>query len=262
MYRLAFHPLVMKGVARVIYPLFTQRLDAEGVLFLNDGYEEDPPMGLALAEADEPHRYPIQLYHRIAAKADLEGKRVLEVSCGHGGGASYLARTLCPASYVGLDLNPRAVAFCAERHTVPGLSFVKGDAENLPFADRSFDALVNVAASHRYPRFPEFLDEVARVLRPGGRFLYADLRPRLRIAEWEAALAAAPLRMLTCQVIDDEVLRALASTSPAADERLRGQLPAVLHGAAREAFHVQGSRFYRDLKRGELTWRVYDFVKD
>jgi hypothetical protein len=39
-------------------------------------------------------------------------------------------------------------------------------------------------------------------------------------------------------------------------------LPALLHGAAREAFHVQGSRFYRDLQRGELTWRMYDFVKD
>jgi hypothetical protein len=100
------------------------------------------------------------------------------------------------------------------------------------------------------------------VLRPRGRFLYADLRPRLRIAEWEAALAAAPLRMLTCRVIDEEVLRALASNSAVADRRLRGQLPALLHGAGREAFHVEGSRFYRDLQRGELTWRMYDFTKD
>jgi ubiquinone/menaquinone biosynthesis C-methylase UbiE len=262
MYRLAFHPRVMKGVARVFYPLFTQRLDAAEVLFLNDGYEENPPMGLALAEADQPYRYPIQLYHRVAAQADLEDKRVLEVSSGHGGGASYLTRTLRPASYVGLDLNTRAVAFCAEHHSEPGLSFVQGDAENLPFADESFDAVVNVEASHCYPRFPRFLDEVARVLRPGGRFLYADLRPRLRVAEWEAALAAAPLRMLTCRVIDDEVLRALASNSAVADQRLRGQLPALLHGVAREAFHVEGSRFYRDLQRGELTWRMYDFAKD
>src|SRR3954463_13146836 len=97
-YRLAFHPLVMKGVARVFYPLVTQRLDAAEVLFLNDGYEEDPPMGLALAEADEPYRYQIQLYHRIAAQAALAGKRVLEVSSGHGGGASYVARALRPAS--------------------------------------------------------------------------------------------------------------------------------------------------------------------
>jgi SAM-dependent methyltransferase len=262
MYRLAFHPLVMKGVARVSYSLFTHRLHATEVLFLNDGYEEDPPMGVALAEADEPYRYPIQLYHRITAKADLEGKRVLEVSSGHGGGASYLTRTLRPASYVGLDLNTRAIAFCAEHHSVPGLTFVQGDAENLPFADRSFDAIVNVEASHCYPGFPRFLDEVGRVLRPGGRFLYADLRPRLRIAAWEAALAGASLRMLSCRVIDDEVLRALALNSPVADERLRGQLPALLHGAGREAFHVQGSRFYRDLQRGELTWRMYDFIKD
>ena len=261
MYRWAFHPFVMKGVARVLYPLFTQRLDAAEVLFLNDGYEENPPMELALAESDQPYRYPIQLYHRVAAQADLEDKRVLEVSSGHGGGASYLTRTLRPASYVGLDLNTRAVAFCAEHHSVPGLSFVQGDAENLPFADRSFDAVVNVEASHCYPRFPRFLDEVARVLKPAGRFLYADLRPRLRVAEWEAALAAAPLRMLTCRVIDDEVLRALASNSAMAAERLRGQLPALLHGAGREAFHVEGSRFYRDLQRGELTWRMYDFTK-
>jgi len=261
-YRLAFHPLVMKGVARVFYPLFTQRLDAAEVLFLNDGYEEDPPMGLSLAEADQPYRYPIQLYHRVAAQAGLEGKRVLEVSSGHGGGASYLARNFRPDSYVGLDLNTRAVAFCAEHHRVPGLSFVQGDAQMLPFADQSFDAVVNVEASHCYPRFPLFLDEVARVLRPGGRFLYADLRPRLRIAAWEADVAAAPLRKLTCRVIDDEVLRALASNSAVADQRLRGQLPALLHGAAREAFHVVGSRFYRALKRGELTWRMYDFIKD
>jgi ubiquinone/menaquinone biosynthesis C-methylase UbiE len=262
MYRLVFHPFVMKVVARVFYPLFTQRLDAAEVLFLNDGYEDDPPMGLSLAEADQPYRYPIQLYHRVAAQADLEGKRVLEVSSGHGGGASYLARTLRPASYIGLDLNPRAVAFCAEHHSVPGLTFVVGNAESLAFADESFDAVVNVEASHCYPRFPRFLDEVARVLRPGGRFLYADLRPRLRITEWDAALAAAPLRMLTSRVIDEEVLRALASNSAVAEQRLRGQLPALLHGPAREAFHVEGSRFYRDLQRGELTWRMYDFAKD
>ena len=41
-----------------------------------------------------------------------------------------------------------------------------GDAESLPFADRSFDAVINVEASHAYPHFPRFLAEVARVLRP------------------------------------------------------------------------------------------------
>ena len=53
-------------------------------------------MGLPLAASDEPNRLGIQLYHRVATQADLNGKQLLEVSCGHGGGASYLTRTLNP----------------------------------------------------------------------------------------------------------------------------------------------------------------------
>ena len=56
-------------------------------------------MALLLAASDKPNRFPIQFYHRTATQADLRGKRVLEVSCGHGGGASYIVRTLNPASY-------------------------------------------------------------------------------------------------------------------------------------------------------------------
>jgi SAM-dependent methyltransferase len=191
-YRVQFDRLPQKLVWKRWYPLLTRRLYADDVLFLNVGYEEDPSMGLPLVASDEPNRFYIQFYHRTATQADLNGAQVLEVSCGHGGGASYLVRTLRPASYTGLDLNPAGVAFCRERHNLPGLDFVEGDAENLPFVDQSFDAVINVEASHCYPRFPRFLAEVARVLRPGGHFLYADVRPRNRFAAWDAALAAAP----------------------------------------------------------------------
>lgn len=44
--------------------------------------------------------------------------------------------------------------------------------------DESFDAVINVEAAHGYPDFPRFLAEVAPVLRPGGRFLYADMSVR------------------------------------------------------------------------------------
>ena len=177
------HPFVWKlnekfvqSFQNYFYRYVTRRLGADDVLFLNYGYEEDPPMALPLAASDEPNRFSIQLYHRTATQVDLNGKRVLEVSCGHGGGASYLMRTLRPASYTGLDLNPAGIDFCRKRHNLPGLDFVHGDAENLPFPDQSFDAVINVEASHLYPRFPRFLAEVARVLRPGGHFLYADVR--------------------------------------------------------------------------------------
>ena len=39
------------------YPFVTRRLDADDVVFLNFGYEEDPPMGLPLAASDEPNRF-------------------------------------------------------------------------------------------------------------------------------------------------------------------------------------------------------------
>ena len=81
------------------------------VLFLNYAFETDPPVGLPLEPGDEPNRACIQLYHHVATQVELRGKDVLEVSCGHGGGASWLMRTLHPASYTGLDLNPTGIAF-------------------------------------------------------------------------------------------------------------------------------------------------------
>ena len=196
-------------VSKVFYRTQTHLVAADDVVFLNVGYEEDPPMAVPLAESDEPNRFHIQLYHRIAAQSDLRGKRILEVGCGHGGGASYLMRTLRPASYTGLDLNPAGIAFCRKTHNLVGVDFVHGDAERLPFPDQSFDAVINVESSGAYPHFSRFLAEVARVLRPGGDFLYADLRPRESVAEWEVALSGAPMRMISHEDINAEVLRGM-----------------------------------------------------
>ncbi len=125
---------VRKAIWKLWYPFVTRRLRDEDVLFLNYAYEEDPPMALPLDPADEPNRACIQLYHHVATQTKLREKTVLEVSCGHGGGASYLARALRPAQYTGLDLNPTGIAFCRKRHGVEGLTFVQGDAQDLPFA--------------------------------------------------------------------------------------------------------------------------------
>ena len=144
-------------------------------------------MALPLAPAEEPSRWAIQLYHRVATQVDLSGKQVLEVGCGHGGGASYVMRTLGPKSYTGLDLNPAGIAFCRKRHNLPGLDFVQGDAQSLPFPDQSFGAVINIESSNHYTQLSRFLAEVARVLRPGGHFLYADSQPPDGIAAWEAA---------------------------------------------------------------------------
>ena len=250
-----------KAIWKLWYPFLTRRLTQEEVLFLNYAFETDPPVGLPLDPADEPNRACIQLYHHVATQVELRGKKVLEVSCGHGGGASYLTRTLQPAQYTGLDLNPTGIAFCRRRHRVPGLDFVQGDAGNLPFPDASFDAVVNVEASHCYPDFPRFLAQVARVLRPGGHFLYADFRFDVGLADWEQALAVAPLRLQHSRVINAEVLRGMDLNSRRSQELLVRHLPRFLHSLGRDFAGIQGSRIYNALRDGQLSYRSYCFQK-
>ena len=250
-----------KAIWKFWYPFLTRRLTPEEVLFLNYAFETEPPLGLPLDPADEPHRACIQLYHHVATQVDLRGKHVLEVSCGHGGGASYLTRTLQPARYTGLDLNSTGIRFCRHRHRVAGLDFVQGDAGNLHFADASFDAVINVEASHCYPDFPRFLAEVARVLKPGGHFLYADFRFADGLANWEQALAAAPLQLVNFRVINAEVRRGLDRNSARSQDLLARHLPKFLHSLGRDFAGIQGSRIYTALQRNELSYRSYCYAK-
>lgn len=252
---------VRKAIWRLWYPFLTRRLRGEEVLFLNYAFETTPPVGLTLDEEDEPNRACIQLYHHVASQVELQGKQVLEVSCGHGGGASWLTRTMQPASYTGLDLNPTGIQFCQQRHRVPGLQFVRGDAQKLPFPDQSLDAVVNVEASHCYPDFPGFLAEVARVLRPSGHFLYADFRFRADMAEWESAIAKAPLRIVQTRNIRDEVLRGMDFNAARSEALICQRLPRFLHSLGRDFAGLPGSSVYEALKSGELSYRSWCFQK-
>jgi len=244
------------------YPFITRRWKNEDIIFLNWGYEEDPPLGLPLGSEDERNRYCIQLYHCTATQADISGKQVLEPSSGHGGGAAYLVRTSQPASYTGLDFNPDGVKFAQERHNLPGLDFVHGNAESMPFPDESFDAVINVEAAHSYPHFDRFLPEMTRVLRPGGHFLYADFRGFLEYDDWDAALAALPMRMVSKRVINEDVLRGLDKNSPRYQELVVNHAPRLLRPFGRLFSGLPGTTMYKQLQRGQLSYRMYHFIKD
>jgi SAM-dependent methyltransferase len=239
---------------RYWYRINSRYFSDDNTVFMNWGYEEDPPMALPLTETDEPYRCAIQLYHSVATQVDLTGKRVLEISCGHGGGASYVMRTLGPASYAGLDLNPLGLDFCRKKHQIPGLEFVEGNAEKLPFPDHSFDAVINVEASHCYPRFPQFLREVTRVLRPGGHFLYADVRRRNEIARWEGDLGDTSMRLISERVINEQVARGVEKTYPA----LLVKQPPV----RASLFFAMWAILYRRLVNSEISYRIYCLSND
>ena len=260
--RLFSIPSIRKAIWRMWYPFLTQRLRSEEVLFLNYAFETDPPVGLKLEEADEVNRGCIQLYHHVASQVDLKGKTVLEVSCGHGGGASWIMRTMQPAAYTGLDLNPTVIGFCQRRHALPGLTFTQGDAQRLPFADASLDAVINVEASHCYPDFPGFLAEVARVLRPGGHFLYADFRFEPDFQAWEKAIAEASMRVVQTRIINAEVLRGMEMNAQRSQALIVQRLPGFLHALGRDFAGIPGSRVYEALRGGELSYRSWCFRRE
>ncbi|MGV0784779.1 phthiotriol/phenolphthiotriol dimycocerosates methyltransferase [Mycolicibacterium sp. XJ775] len=262
-FRAVYNPITWKYSAKHAYPLQTRRLERDGTVFLDAGYETDPPVGLELEPVDEPNRPSIQLYHTTAAQTDIAGKRVLEVGCGHGGGASYLTRYLRPASYTGLDLNGRGIEFCQRFHQVPRLSFIQGNAQALPFPDASFDAVVNIESSHCYPDFPGFLREVARVLVNGGHLLYVDLRKRKHVPEWEAQLADSPLNIMAEHNINAEILRGLDTMwgAPATHERFKRHTPLLLRRLSKGVAGAPGHGLHRAVATGDIAYRMYHLSK-
>jgi SAM-dependent methyltransferase len=119
-------------------------------------------------------------YRRWSAKLALRpGSRVLEVACGSGGPALFLASST-GARVAGIDVDENAVATAGRRAAkagaaAPGAEFRRADGnEPLPFADATFDALLCVDAANHFPDRPRVLREWRRVLRPGGRVLFTD----------------------------------------------------------------------------------------
>ena len=141
---------------------------------MNYGYYNEE-LVITLDKDDELERYPIQLYHQLCIQVELKDKVIVEVGCGRGGGANFIARYHKPKLITGVDLSPNAVSLCNKSYNLENLNFLVGDSAKLPFKDNSVDIILNVESSHCYPSIPDFISEVCRVLKPGGHFLYCDL---------------------------------------------------------------------------------------
>src|SRR5918995_675680 len=177
-------PHIKKLLWKQWYQFLARHYQTREWSFMNYGYAplDDHSETLRLNEADEPDRYAIQLYHHIASAVDLTNLDVLEIGSGRGGGASYVARYLKPKALTGLDFSHRAIQFCKHAHAVDELSFIKGDAESLPFDVASFDAVINIESSHCYGSMETFLANAKRVICQNGYFLYADFRNKNDVA--------------------------------------------------------------------------------
>jgi ubiquinone/menaquinone biosynthesis C-methylase UbiE len=233
--------------------LLTKR--GRDITFMNYGFAALDETGADGSEAAESidDRFSQALYHRVAAARDLRGKDVLEVGCGRGGGSAYVARCLGPRSVVGIDFYAGAVRFCRQRHQAPGLTFQEGNAEQLPFDAATFDAVLNVESSHCYPSFERFVHEVARVLRPGGYFLFADLRVRSELPAIREQLASV-FAIAEEERMTPNVFRALQLSNARRQALIRAEVPAILRRAVRNFVAVEGTVAFDALRSGDLEY--------
>lgn len=112
----------------------------------------------------------------LAARALACGaKSALDVGCGAGHTALALAAQ--GLDVVALDLTPEMLAQGESLAAERGLAvrFERGDVEALPFEKDSFELVTSRYSAHHYPAPERAVAEVARVLRPGGRFLLVDI---------------------------------------------------------------------------------------
>ncbi len=249
-------------VWRIWYPYLTRLTQDADITFLNYALQPAPPhQPLQLQEKDEDDRLCINLYHHVLAGQSIAGRTVLEVSCGHGGGASYLCRYWRPELYVAVDLNRNGVAFCARRHDCAGLEFTVGNAQALPFPKAVFDRIINVEASHCYADFRGFLKQVWQRLRPGGYFLYADFRPEKELPDWERTLTDTGFRIVRQQDITDSVVQGMRANSRRYRRLIKRCFPFGLRWLARLFSGIEGSRIYHAMNRRELVYRSYCLLK-
>ncbi len=106
--------------------------------------------------------------HSFAQFAKWDGKRVLEI--GTGLGTDFLQFARAGADVYGIDLSTHSVNLAKERMHLYGMpaNIVAGDAENLPFPSNSFDLVYSWGVIHHSPDPPKVVEEIHRVLKPGG----------------------------------------------------------------------------------------------
>lgn len=250
----AASPSLERWVMNRWYQYVARRFQQADWVFMNFGYAELGEQTLSLPENEEPDRYCIQLYHYAAVGAGIAGKDVLEVGSGRGGGAAWLARNHAPRTVTGMDLSQNAINLCRRLHCSETLQFRQGSAEAMPFADGSFDVVVNVESSHGYGRMDLFLGEVMRVLRPGGLLTWVDFRRTGEVSDLDLLFAAAGFSQVRADNITANVLRSLDLMCERRLALIRDNAPRLVRGLLGEFAAVKGSDSYDGMARGSVVY--------
>lgn len=120
-------------------------------------------MGVTGPGAEEEHRIALEML------SISPGDRVLDVACGPGNFTRDFARAAGNGLVVGIDASPTMLDVAVRDTDGANVAYVRGDACDLPFRDASFDAVCCFAALYLIEQPMRALEEIVRVLAPGGR---------------------------------------------------------------------------------------------
>ncbi|WP_297459009.1 class I SAM-dependent methyltransferase [Thermococcus sp.] len=141
---------------------------------------------------------------RRKAISFIEGKRVLEVGVGVGKTLKYYPRDV---ELCGIDAVPGALEIAGRKAEELGLNacFKEADVERLPFPDGSFDTVVSSFVFCTVPNPEKGMEEILRVLRPGGRVIFIEhTRSDSKLVDY---LFLRPMKLLLKPLLDDDPLR-------------------------------------------------------
>jgi ubiquinone/menaquinone biosynthesis C-methylase UbiE len=124
-------------------------------------------------------RFGAEYAAKLSARGFRQG-RILDVGCGAGAMNLVLAKQFPDSEIVGIDLSEPLLRLAREAAKATDmderLKFERGDVQEMPYADDSFDVLINTNMVHLVEGPIRMLDEMERVLIPGGFLFIADLR--------------------------------------------------------------------------------------
>ncbi|HLW55352.1 MAG TPA: class I SAM-dependent methyltransferase [Candidatus Angelobacter sp.] len=152
----------------------------------------------AAGRGDEMEHHHSDITEQALALMDLQpSDRVLDLGCGTGWASRRIARVATRGEVVGLDVADEMLRRAQQASSgIGNLRYVWGSAESIPAADASFDKILSVESFYYYADQGKALDELHRVLAPGGQLfilinLYKDNHYSLRwVAELKVAVQA------------------------------------------------------------------------
>lgn len=213
-------------------------------------------------EQDRHEIFSIQLYYYTSSYLSnvesMEGKTLVEIGSGRGGGLSFLKRHLKPEKAIGVDFSQIQVDFCNRRHKdIPALSYHQGNAETFTELDvieeGQVDYIVNVESSHCYGNIDNFFNEIKKALKKDGQFFFTDFRGGPEMEELNEKLKE-HFTVVHAENISKNVMEALKLDSERRLMVIAEKCPKMFIPLIKKFSGVKGSRVFEELETKKTVY--------